>query len=153
MILYGCWKEKFYLRHSWGLKSWDKFTVTKRKIIFLAYNFLKYFTSKLWIWILHRVFQFQIWGLYLLYYQIISSGSYFYLTFHFLLIWKSSNIVRRISVMVTNLFWACLCSSSNWFCRFRTCWLDSSFKVTCWEQSPSVAIMKLTSPLDSFWLL
>ena len=59
------------------------------------------------------------------------------------LTWKSINIVRRISVMVTNLFWACLCSSSNWFCRFRTCWLDSSFKVTCWEQSLSVAIMMI----------
>ena len=30
-----------------------------------------------------------------------------------------------------NLFWACLCSSSNWFCKFRTCWLELSLSATC----------------------
>ena len=35
LILYGCWKEKFYFRHSWGLKGWVKFTVIKRINIIL----------------------------------------------------------------------------------------------------------------------
>lgn len=82
--------------------------------------------------------------MYSLFKQMTFSGSYFSLNSHYLLTWKSINIVRRISVMVTNLFWACLCSSSNWFWRFRTCWLDSSFKVTCWEQSLSVVIMMIS---------
>lgn len=42
----------------------------------------------------------------------------------------TTNQKKRTNETKSHLFWVCLCSSCKWFCRFRTCWLESSFNET-----------------------